>query len=144
MNKGRRLASAVTLGAGLLSVTLLGGATLVLEKTWHTARRSAEVNLERTVRVVENTVNRQLLQVDIALASLPNLITALSRSNGDITAEAGNRLLRGLNFQAYAFRDILLVHADGTVWASARPRPRNRSLPVLPGELGTGPQAQSR
>ena len=82
MSKGRRLASAVTLGAGLVSVTLLGGAALVLEKAWHTARGSAEVNLERTARVVESTVNRQLLQVDIALASLPTLITALSRYEG--------------------------------------------------------------
>jgi diguanylate cyclase (GGDEF)-like protein len=141
MSKGRRLASAVTLGAGLVSVTLLGGAALVLEKAWHTARGSAEVNLERTARVVESTVNRQLLQVDIALASLPTLITALSRSNGDITADSANRLLRGFNFQAYAFRDILLVHTDGTVWASARPRPRNRPLPVLPRELDAGPEA---
>ncbi|KAA2236106.1 bifunctional diguanylate cyclase/phosphodiesterase [Salinarimonas soli] len=139
MNKGRRLATSVTLVAGLLSVTLLGGATLVLEKTWHTAHRSAEVSLERTARVVESTVNRQLLQVDIALASLPTLITALSRSNGDVTSEAANRLLRGLNFQAYAFRDILLVRPDGTVWASARPRPRSRALPINPGELSTGP-----
>jgi diguanylate cyclase (GGDEF)-like protein len=141
MTQGRHLATAVAVVATLLSATLLGGAALVLDRTWHTARRAVDGGLERTARGMESTVNRQLLQVDIALASLPTLLTAVSQANGAVTPQAATRLLHGFNFQAYAFRDILLVRADGSVWASARPRPRQRAVPVAPDALAAEPQA---
>jgi hypothetical protein len=131
----RHLPFWIVVGAAFLCAVFLGGAALILKRAWSNSRAQVDVTLERTARVVENAVNRQLVQVDIALASLPTLLASLDASNDGVGSEEANRLLRGLNFQAYAFRDILLVRPDGTVWASARPRPRNRPLPS--GSLGT-------
>ncbi|WP_428488340.1 bifunctional diguanylate cyclase/phosphodiesterase [Rhodopila sp.] len=47
-----------------------------------------------------------------------------------MNAQSASHLLREFNFQTFAFRDIILLRADGGIWASARPNPWNRSFPV--------------
>ena len=46
-------------------------------------------------------------------------------------------MLRAFNFETFSFRDLLLVRPDGTVWAAARPRPRNLPLPLTPPDAST-------
>ncbi|WP_407526549.1 bifunctional diguanylate cyclase/phosphodiesterase [Methylobacterium oryzisoli] len=126
----RRFAGAVLLAAALLSVALVGGAALVLQRTWTTARGAAERDLEQAVLTVANTVNRQFLQVDSVLASLPVLFSTIEGTRGEVTAEAAGRLLRGFNVQSTLFRDVFLVRRDGSLWASARVRARPLAFPM--------------
>ncbi|MFZ4806554.1 MAG: bifunctional diguanylate cyclase/phosphodiesterase [Hyphomicrobiaceae bacterium] len=126
----RRLQLAVIVGTSLVLATLVGGTLMVLERTRATAWTTAESAVQRTARLVENVVNRQLLHIDGALASVPTLIASAQSADRTITPDMASRLLQGLNYQSFSFRDLLLVRSDGSVWASARSRPRNRPLNV--------------
>jgi len=109
--------------------TLAGGSALLLERTRQTALNAADTSLQNTALVVENTINRQLLQVDGALASLPALFATAAGQNAKIDTQSAKRLLRSFNFETFAFRDLLLVRPDGTLWAAARSR-LNQPLPL--------------
>ncbi len=125
----RNLRAAIWLGTGLLLCTLLAMMLLVLTQTEKTALGKAKAEVERGVRVAQTIINRQLLQVDGALASLPAMLASLDpRANSTTTARSAEQLLFGLNFQTFAFRNIFLTSLDGDVWrrhvrarASARP-----------------------
>ena len=142
----RSMRLAIVLGAGLILATLIGGSTLLLERTRQTALHAVDTTLQNAALVVENTINRQLLQVDGALASLPALFATVASQNGEIDQPAATRLLRSFNFATFAFRDLLLIRPDGTLWAAARPRPRNQPPPRIsppdrvphPGAVGVG------
>ncbi|MBS0639618.1 MAG: EAL domain-containing protein [Proteobacteria bacterium] len=116
---------------GLSLVTLAIGTWFVSKHNFDTASRAAESNLRQASFVVESTVNHQFLQVDGALASLPALLATVGTEGGPLDAKTVSRLLRSFNFQAFAFRDIMLVRADGTIWASARPKSWSGRFPLL-------------
>jgi diguanylate cyclase (GGDEF)-like protein len=122
----QRIRRAVALGASLILGTLVGGSALLLERTRQTALHAVDTTLQNAALVVENTINRQLLQVDGALASLPALFAAVASKTGDIDQQSAALLLRAFNFETFAFRDLLLLRPDGTLWAAARPRPKNQ------------------
>jgi diguanylate cyclase (GGDEF)-like protein len=61
---------------------------------------------------------------------LPALFAAIDQDGSDVDPQAAERLLRGLNFQTFALRDIILLRPDGGVWASARANPSSRNLPI--------------
>jgi diguanylate cyclase (GGDEF)-like protein len=132
---------AVALGAVLLLSTLAGGTAVLLQRTRQSSLESAEARLRNTALVTVNTINRQLLQVDGALASLPALFSSTFTGTGPIDAVEAARLLKAFNFDTFAYRDLLLVGADGRVWASARPRPKDRALPRFPARPATSPGA---
>lgn len=131
----RRLRLAVALGAAIVLLNLALGTTLQLQRSRKTARHVTQATVQQAALAVETTVNRQFLQVDSALASLPALLTAIADPEGTIEPAAATRLLRGLNFQPFALRDLMLVRQDGTLWATARPSLRGHALPVGPEEL---------
>ena len=114
----------------LVLTTLIGGFWFLLVCTRQTALRAAETTLQNAALIVESVINRQLLQVDGALVSLPTLFSTVATDEGTVNAASASRLLRGFNFQTFAFRDILMVRPDGSVWASARPNPWNGNFPV--------------
>jgi diguanylate cyclase (GGDEF)-like protein len=114
----------------LVLMTLVGGSWFLLERTRATALSAADATLQNEALVVESIVNRQLLQVDGALVSLPALFSAVANEGNGVDAKSAGRLLRGLNFQTFAFRDIIIVHQDGRIWASARPNPWNGAFPA--------------
>ncbi len=91
---------------------------------------AADATLQNAALIVESVVNRQLLQVDGALVSLPTMFSTVAREGQEINAATASRLLRAFNFQTFAFRDIILIRPDGQVWASARPNPWNGAFPV--------------
>jgi diguanylate cyclase (GGDEF)-like protein len=132
----RRMRLTVALGASLILGTLIGGSALLLERTRQTALHAVDTTLQNAALVMENTINRQLLQVDGALASLPALFVAVAGQNGEIDQQSATRLLRSFNFETFAFRDLLLIRPDGTLWAAARPRPRNQPPPPIPPPQG--------
>jgi hypothetical protein len=137
---------AVVLGASLILGTLIGSSALLLERTGQTALHSVDTKLQNTALIVENTINRQLLQVDGALASLPALFVAVTSQVGEIDQQSGTRLLGSFNFATFAFRDLLLIRPDGTLWAAARPRPRSQPPPRIapPDERRTPAPSRSR
>jgi len=122
----------VVFGAALLLGTLICGSVLVLQNARQTALHAAEARLQNAASVVTNAINRQLLQVDGALVSLPALFVADGEQKADVDPQQAARLLRAFNFETFSFRDLLLVRPDGTIWASARPRPRNLPIPLTP------------
>ena len=121
---------AIALGFGLIILTLIGGSGLLLLHTRDTALRAAHKTLENAARIVESVVNHQLLQVDGALVSLPVLAATVAQDGRPFDAHAADRLLSGLNFQTFAFRDIMLVRDDGSIWASARPNSWRNAFPA--------------
>ncbi|MET7246389.1 EAL domain-containing protein [Methylobacterium sp. EM32] len=124
----RRIKLAIAAGTTLILLLLAAGTALLLHNADRTARQAARAGLERSAQAVEAAFNRQVLQVDGALASLPALFAG-SAAGAAITPAAATQLLRGLNFQTLAFRDLYLVRADGTVWAATRQRGAGRPLP---------------
>jgi diguanylate cyclase (GGDEF)-like protein len=124
----RRIKLAIAGGTTLILLLLAAGTALLLHNADRTARQVAQAGLERSAQAVEAAFNRQVLQVDGALASLPALFAGLG-PDAAITPAAATQLLRGLNFQTLAFRDLYLVRADGTIWAATRRRGGGRPLP---------------
>lgn len=117
-----RLKVILVAGTAAVILALGGGAFVVLEAGERAARSTANDTLLRAAQSVENTLNRHLLQVDGALASLPGIFDALRSSGEALTADQAAVLLRELNYQTSAFRDLFLTRRDGTTWAAARSR----------------------
>jgi diguanylate cyclase (GGDEF)-like protein/PAS domain S-box-containing protein len=128
---GRWLAGC-TLGAvGIL----VAGPIYMMHVRRERAIDAAQVRVEQTAKLAIAIVNRQLLQVDSMLASLPN---ALNAPGGSQPTRAGaHRLMQALHAQAFAFRNVSLVNADGSVWASAKANPQGRPLDLAPFPLQT-------
>src|ERR1700759_5082598 len=126
----KTLSAAIVFCIGLVLLTLIGGSAVLIERMRQTALHAIETALQNAALVVKNVVNRQLLQIDGALASLPGLFTAAPGETPGVDEETARRLLRGLNFQTFVFRDIIIVRPNGTIWASARPNPWNGNFPV--------------
>ncbi|MBS7538147.1 putative bifunctional diguanylate cyclase/phosphodiesterase [Ancylobacter lacus] len=119
---------AIALGAGLL-LLLVGAATAsLLARGERAALAVARAGLARAALAVENALDRQLLQVHGALASLPALFDAAQAAPG--ASPLAVALLRTLNFQTLAYRDLLLVGPDGAILASARATAGRRVLPA--------------
>jgi signal transduction histidine kinase/CheY-like chemotaxis protein/HPt (histidine-containing phosphotransfer) domain-containing protein len=139
--QGRRFRVAIALATSALMLALGAGTLVLLERMRQTAQAAAFDTVERSARVVETAVNRHLLAVDGMLAGLPGIVAALPRSGtGAPSGLAVSRLLRDLNFQNFTFRDLMLVGADGRVWAAALPGSRNRMPPVDPAALKAAAQ----
>ena len=145
-----RLKLLTAIGTAAILAILLAGTVLVRDQGDGLALHAAEAALERAAQAAETALNRQLLQVDGALASLPTLLALASPADPSTafvttpaSATRAGQLLRGLNFQNLAFRDLLLVGHDGQVWASARARSPKAAPPFDVGAVGRVPAAGS-
>lgn len=127
----RNIRLTIVVGATVILLAVGGGGEVLLERTKQNAVNAAETGLKNTASVAENAINRQLLQVDSALVSLPPLFAVALEQRGEVNAQGAARLLKALDFQTFAFRDLLLIKPDGSVWASARPRPNNMPIPAF-------------
>ena len=127
----RFLVRAIALGFGFVAFTLVSGAWILLDRTRQTALHAADMALQNAALIVQSLVNRQFLQIDGALASLPALFAAVARNGADSDPQSAGRLLRGLNFQAFAFRDIIMLRSNGGIWASARQSEWVQDAPAL-------------
>ncbi|MBN9453530.1 MAG: EAL domain-containing protein [Bosea sp.] len=133
----KRLKLMVVAGmAAIMAVAAFGASNLVRQRE-EAAWRTAEHSLEGAAVAVENALDRQLLQVDGALASFATLFDVAQIGPGQ--REAASRLLRGLNFQTMAFRDLQLVGPDGSIVASARASGARHALPLDVAMVGRTP-----
>jgi len=121
---------ALAFGVGIVLLILIGGSWLLLDRTKQTALRAEEVEIQNAARIAESVVNRQLLQVDGALVSLPGLFATVAKDGRTLEPQSAARLLQGFNFQIFAFRDIIILRPNGEIWASARPNSWNRNFPA--------------
>jgi diguanylate cyclase (GGDEF)-like protein len=117
----------VGIGMAVILVAAIAGTAHLVQQRREMAWRAAEQSLESSAVAVENAFDRQMLQVDGALASFPTLFDVAQISPSQ--SGPASRLLRGLNFQTMAFRDLLLVGPDGNIIASTRPSGTRRALP---------------
>ncbi|PZQ85222.1 MAG: diguanylate cyclase [Ancylobacter novellus] len=122
-----RIQLAIIAGTVAIVLMVIGGTAILLDRGERAAMLVARQTLERDGEAVEIALSRQLLQVHGALASLPALFKAANASPQ--SAESATEILRGINFQTLAYRDLMLVGPDGKVLASARPRSRTTPLP---------------
>lgn len=125
----RRIRLAIILGVSLLLVAQVLAVAQLVTKARDTAITAATGLADRVGRSVEGAVNRAFVQVDATLVGLPLLLAPLM---GDqrLNISAVNAALRQINSQNFAFRDLLLIGADGQPIAAALPASRRRSLPV--------------
>ena len=138
MTPQRGLHRALAAGAVLLLLALAAGTALQLHWTYDAAMRSAREQLANTALITEHTVNRQLLQVDSALARLPAVLA--DAGDGATDQQVAARILHSFYFENFSFRDVLLVLPNGGVWATARPRPLGQPLPfALPEQVKAAP-----
>ena len=117
-----RLKIILIVGTTAVILALGGGVLALLHASERAARSAVDDALLRAAQSIENNLNRHLLLVDGALASLPAIFDALHPAGEAPTSTEAADLLRGLNFQTSAFRNLLLVKRDGTTWAAARSR----------------------
>ena len=82
----RSIRLTIAIGTAVILATIGSGSELLLERTKQTALHAAETRLQNVASVVENTINRQLLQVDSALVSLPPLFSATLEQKGEVDA----------------------------------------------------------
>lgn len=129
-----RLKRAIIGGTAMLLVILLGGSAYLVDHRHEKSLLSAQAQIEHTSRVVVTVLNRQMLQVDSAVATIPSLLGVGGAAQP--TPDAARKVLQGLTFQAFAFRDLLLLNEDGSIWASARAHPRSQPLPIDTASLG--------
>jgi hypothetical protein len=125
MTRQRYLDRTIALTTMLVVLVLVGGSWRLLEDRWQTAYHDMETTLQNADRIVESVVNREFLQVDGALTSLPVLLATTVKDGINVDPQYAGRVLRGLNFQTFAFRDITMLRPDGDVWAFAHPNSWN-------------------
>ena len=95
----RSLGRAIVFGFELVVLSLVGGSWILLERTRQTALHAADTTVQNASLIVESVVNRQFLQVDGALASLPALFETVSKDGSDVDPQSARRLLQGLKFR---------------------------------------------
>ena len=129
MTQGRRL----RIGIAACAILLLVAQGLAVVSLLETERRSAIEGAtrvaERTGHAVRDAINRSLFQVYASLAGLPALLAPFigdgtpgpeGRASRDGLDQAGiNNLLRHINSQNFAYRDLILVDAAGRPVAAA-------------------------
>lgn len=133
-----RLKLSVIAGTVVILALLGIGTAMLAHRSLDAALLAAETDIERSAQGVENALNRQLLQIHGALATMRPMFAAVGLTP---TSPAANELLRGLNLQTIAFRDLMLVAPDGAILASARPRGVLRTLPLATQVSGLEPAA---
>jgi diguanylate cyclase (GGDEF)-like protein len=121
------LKRSVLLGTTAILCAFVGGAAFVASNRKEHALVGAGAQLEQSGRVVTTVLNRHILQIDSALASIPTLVSVSGRDQTD--AASARKLLQGLNFQTFVLRDLLLLSADGKFWTSARSQMRSLFKP---------------
>ena len=117
------LATAIVVGS------TSGVTVLLLNRAHETALQVATQSLLQTAQAAVDSFDDQIVQVDSALASLPGVLSVVADPSGEVLPEVASRLLRSLDLDTFAFRDLLLLHADGSVWAAARSRVSGQALP---------------
>lgn len=125
---GKRLQVAVLVGVIVIISTLWMTAFAHLSRSWHASWDRAQATAEQLSRTAEGILNRQLLQADGALASLPAMLRYPRAGADDFNLQSAAQLLRALNFQHFAVRDLILARTDGQVLASTRTGSRVRQI----------------
>jgi PAS domain-containing protein len=123
----RSVAVIPVVGAATLICAAVLGAIAFSEQHRMRSLQSADRAVEQLAATAEAVVNRQLLQVDGALASAQMLLSSpVDVGATEFDENGAKRSLRFFSFQAFAFRDLFLIEQHGRIRAAARRLPTNR------------------
>ena len=114
-------------------VTVVVLATLLLKDGYRTAMANSEGQALRFVAGAEAAVNRNLLGVDVLLASLDNLLGLSSLQRDWIDGPLASRLIQGALRQNLLVRHVALLDERGHMLASSDPRGAELVLATPPG-----------
>jgi signal transduction histidine kinase/DNA-binding NarL/FixJ family response regulator len=141
MTPGRRLRIGIAVILGLVLVGQALAVVALLDTSRRAAIEAATSLTERAGQAVQDAVNRSLFQIDATLASLPSLLApfVVQGPSGVVLDQPGaNTLLRNINSQNFAFRDLVLTDPHGVPVASALPSSRRRPIPVREDNVPAG------
>ncbi|MBX9752971.1 MAG: PAS-domain containing protein [Roseococcus sp.] len=135
MTPGRRLRIGIIAGLSLILVAQSLAVLSLLDSSRRAAIEAATSLTDRAGHSVQDAINRALFQIDATLASLPALLDPYvvqgpgGRGPG-LDRQGANTLLRNINSQNFAFRDLILADEQGVAVATALPSSRRRPLPA--------------
>lgn len=133
MTPGRRLRLGIATALILVLVAQALAVVALLDTSRRAAIQAASSLTERAGHAVQDAVNRSLFQIDATLASLPALLAPFLPEGAlgpELNQSGANMLLRTINSQNFAFRDLLLADAQGMAVAAALSSSRRRPLPT--------------
>ncbi|WP_424813060.1 response regulator [Roseococcus sp. YIM B11640] len=129
MSPTRRIRLSIILALSVLLLAQVLAVTRLIINARETAVEAASDLVSRISRSVEATVNRSFVQVDATLIGLPLMLAPISTIDG-VSIAGANAVLRQVNSQNFAYRDLLLVGDNSQPISSALPASRRRPLPV--------------
>jgi diguanylate cyclase (GGDEF)-like protein len=103
------------------AITVVVLATLLVRDNYRTTLANSEGQALRFVAGAEAAVNRNLLGVDVLLASLDNLLGLASLQREWIDGALASRLIQGALRQNLLVRHVALLDAQGQMLASSDP-----------------------
>ncbi len=115
----RRVQWTILSGAALFLLVLALAAGTLLERGRSAAIQDAELNATRFVSGAESAINRNLLSIDILLASLDEVLNLSSLVAEWIDAEQSNRLVRASDSQNLLVSHLALLSPQGKVLVSS-------------------------
>jgi signal transduction histidine kinase/DNA-binding response OmpR family regulator len=133
MTPGRRLRIGIAAALSLVLVAQSLAVVALLDASRRAAIEAATNLTDRAGHSVQDAMNRALFQIDATLASLPSLLTPYvvgGPAGQGLDQQGASNLLRNINSQNFAFRDLILADAQGVAVAAALASSRRRPLPV--------------
>jgi len=116
--------------------TVLAAATTLINSAEREALDEARQRAERFIAGAEASLNRTLLGIDVMLAGTEALLRPHRLANGSYDVTGTQAQLRTTISQNLLVRDLVLLHADGTVLAAAQPDSARLGLPLPAGFVG--------
>lgn len=129
----RRVQWSILGGATLFLLVLVLAAGTLLERGRSAALQDAELNAARLVSGAESAINRNLLSIDILLASMDEVLNLSSLVAEWIDAEQSNRLVRASDSQNLLVSHLALLTPGGKVLVSSERDTRNPTLQLPEG-----------
>lgn len=128
-----RATRAVVGSALFFAVAVVALALLLVRDNYRSALANSEGQALRFVAGAEAAVNRNLLGVDVMLASLDNLLSLSSLQREWIDAPMASRLIQGALRQNLLVRHVALLDDKGQMLASSDPLGADLVLATPPG-----------
>jgi diguanylate cyclase (GGDEF)-like protein len=130
-----RAALAVAAAAAFFLVAVAIIAGLLIRDNYQTALEGSKAQAQRFVAGAEATMNRNLLGVDVLLASLDSLLELSAMQRSWIDPHQASRLIRGALRQNLLVRNVALLDAEGVTIASSDPQAEALQLDLPQGFL---------
>ncbi|WP_088278844.1 ATP-binding protein [Ideonella sp. A 288] len=120
MQPSRRATAVIWGGAALFIAAVAATAAMLVSVIRSEELIEGEARLQRVVASAEAELNRALLGVDMALASMDEMLPMLPHTNGLIDTEALQRRLLHMTRQSLMLGDLFVLDDQGQLLATAK------------------------